>query len=102
MISLSPPKITTVPASYCASASYLSAKSAYLAVVAVNVATLAWMFAYESIVTLPEVVPSSPDVVAKANSSADSSHKNETFADEPLSMNRPTSAELAPDTPLFK
>ena len=39
----------------------------YLAVVAVNVATLALMFAYESIVTLPAVVPSSPDVTAKAN-----------------------------------
>ena len=59
------------------------------------------MFAYESIVTLPDVVPSSPEVVAKANSSADSSHKNETFADEPLFMNKPISAELAPDTPEF-
>ena len=32
---------------------------------------LAFKFAYESIVTLPAVVPSSPDVTAAANSSAD-------------------------------
>ena len=31
VISLSPPNITTVPGSYSASASYLSAKSAYVA-----------------------------------------------------------------------
>ena len=62
---------------------------------------LAFKSAYESIVTLPAVVPSSPDVTAAANSSADSSQINDTFAAEPLFMNKPWSKVFASPPELF-
>ena len=47
----------------------------------------AFKSAYESIVTLPAVVPSSPDVIAAAISSADSCQMIETYASAPLFKN---------------
>ena len=57
--------------------------------------------AYESIVTLPAVDPFSPAVTATTNSSADSSHKNETLSSEPLFINKPWSNVLASPPELF-
>ena len=50
---------------------------------------------------LPAVVPSSPDVTANANWSADSSHKNDTLSSDPLLKNRPWSNVLAAPPELF-
>ena len=49
----------------------------------------------------PAVVPSSLDVTAAANWSADSSQMNETLANEPLLKNKPWSKVLASPPELF-
>ena len=57
--------------------------------------------AYESIVTLPAVVPSSEAEIAATNSSADSSQMNTTFASDPLLKNKPWSNVFAAPPELF-
>src|SRR6056300_762514 len=50
---------------------------------------------------LPAVVPSSPEVTANANWSADSSQMNDTLSSDPLLKNRPWSNVLADPPELF-
>ena len=95
-ISFSPPNNTTIPASIGAPAWYLSAKSAYCAAVAVPVKVATLKFAYDEIVALPTVVPSS-GVATNANWSADSSQRIAWLASAPLSKTIPKSFALEPD-----